>query len=63
MFVQLLHLLVKNMDLDDRQITHDQKKDIFDGKLPCVIYMTPENFLSRESWIKGMEKHISSDCD
>ncbi len=49
----------QNMDLDDRQITHDQKKDIFDGKLPCVIYMTPENFLSRESWIKGMEKHIS----
>ena len=48
----------QNMDINHNQMTHDQKKNIFDGKLPCIIYITPESFLNKEHWIKGMSKNI-----
>ena len=36
----------------------EARTEIYDGKMPCVIYMTPENFIKRKLWLIGMQKYI-----
>lgn len=48
----------REMVCDDIILDDVDRKKIYDGKDPCVIYMTPENFIKRKDWVRGMEKHI-----
>jgi len=45
-------------DSDGVLLSQDDKKSIYSGETSCVLYMTPESFIYRSDWIRGMEKHI-----
>lgn len=46
----------QNVLLNGHAMTQEESAEIFNGHKPCVVYMTPENFMSRKKWVQGMTK-------